>query len=78
MLTFSDAMFYLILINIFKTLYNSDSDEDLGHKLLVTAVIYLVIVFVQSQYFPAPYGKFNEQCSISVFERIRQVASLIN
>ena len=53
-------MIYQHLIDCFKLLYQSQSDEDLGYKLLVTAWMYLVIVTIQSQLFPAPYGKFNQ------------------
>ena len=70
MLYFPD-MIYLELVNLFKYLTRSQSDEELSHKLLIIAWSYLVIVFIQSQFFPAPYGKFNTRNPILLLEKIR-------
>ena len=64
-------MIYLKLVNLFKNLTGSQSDEELDHKLLIVAWCYLVIVFIQSQFFPAPYGKFDTRNPIFLLEKIR-------
>lgn len=70
MLYFPD-MIYLKLVNLFKYLTGSQSDEEFNHKLLIIAWGYLVIVFIQSQFFPAPYGKFNTRNPVFLLEKIR-------
>ena len=71
--TFQSArMVYQHVIDIFKTILKSDSDEDLGDKLLLGAYIYLTVVFVQSYFFPAPYGKFTTS-SVSLIDRLRKI-----
>ena len=64
-------MIYLKLASLFKHLTRSSTDDDLSQKLLIVAWCYLVIVFVQSQFFPAPYGKFNTTNPIFLLEKIR-------
>ena len=64
-------MIYLKLVNLFKYLLGSQSDEELNQKLLIIAWGYLVIVFIQSQFFPAPYGKFDTRNPIFFLEKIR-------
>ena len=65
-------MVYQHIIHFFKTILGSDSDQDLADKLLFGAYIYLTVVFVQSYFFPAPYGKFT--CtSVSLIDRLRKV-----
>ena len=65
-------MVYQHIIDIFKTVLKSDSDEDLGDKLLLGAYVYLTVVFVQSYFFPAPYGKFTTS-SVSLIDRLRKI-----
>ena len=64
-------MIYLNLVNLFKYLLGSQSDEDFNQKLLIIAWGYLVVVFIQSQFFPAPYGKFNIRNPVLLLEKIR-------
>ena len=64
-------MIYLKLVNLFKYLLGSQSDEDFNHKLFIIAWGYLVIVLIQSQFFPAPYGKFNTRNPVLLLEKIR-------
>ena len=65
-------MVYQHIIDIFKTIFKSDNDEDLADKLLLGAYIYLTVVFVQSYFFPAPYGKFTSS-SVSLIDRLRGI-----
>ena len=65
-------MVYQHIIDKFKTILKSDSDEDLGDKLLLGAYVYLTVVFVQSYFFPAPYGKFTTS-SVSLIDRLRKI-----
>ena len=65
-------MVYQHIIDIFKTIFKSDSDDDLAHKLLLGAYIYLTVVFVQSYFFPAPYGKFTSS-SVSLIDRLKSI-----
>ena len=64
-------MIYMKIVNLFKYLTGSQSDEEFNNKLLVIAWVYLIIVFIQSQFFPAPYGKFNSKNPIFLLEKIR-------
>ena len=65
-------MVYQHIIDIFKTIFKSDSDDDLADKLLLGAYIYLTVVFVQSYFFPAPYGKFTSS-SVSLIDRLKSI-----
>ena len=65
-------MVYQHIIDIFKTIFKSESDQDLADKLLLGAYIYLAVVFVQSYFFPAPYGKFTSS-SVSLIDRLRRI-----
>ena len=65
-------MVYQHIIDVFKTIFKSDSDQDLADKLLLGAYIYLTVVFVQSYFFPAPYGKFTSS-SVSLIDRLRGI-----
>ena len=65
-------MVYQHIIDIFKTIFKSESDEDLADKLLLGAYIYLTVVLVQSYFFPAPYGKFTVS-SVSLIDRLRGI-----
>ena len=65
-------MVYQQIIDIFKTIFKSESDQDLADKLLLGAYIYLAVVFVQSYFFPAPYGKFTSS-SVSLIDRLRRI-----
>ena len=65
-------MVYQHIIDVFKTIFKSDSDQDLADKLLLGAYIYLTVVFVQSYFFPAPYGKFTSS-SVSLIDRLKSI-----
>ena len=65
-------MVYQHIIDIFKTIFKSESDQDLADKLLLGAYIYLAVVLVQSYFFPAPYGKFTSS-SVSLIDRLRRI-----
>ena len=64
-------MIFTTIIDIFKTLYRSKTDEDLAAKLLQTAWVYLTVVFIQSQFFPAPYGKFDTTNLVGLIDKLR-------
>ena len=65
-------MIYQSLLQKGKTIFRSDTDEDFSHKLLLGAYIYLVVVFIQSYFFPAPYGKFTSS-SVSLIDKLRGI-----
>ena len=64
-------MIFPQILDIFKFVYRSDANEDLASKLLMTAWSYLLVVFIQSQFFPAPYGKFDRTNPIGLLDRLR-------
>lgn len=63
---------YSDIIKFLKLLYGCESNVDLGQRLLYTGWIYLGVVFVQSQFFPAPYGKFDSPTNVSILEKLRK------
>ena len=65
-------MIYQSILQTAKTIFKSETDSELADRLLVGAYIYLTVVFVQSYFFPAPYGKFTTS-SISLINRLRSV-----
>ena len=65
-------MVYQLIIDLFKAILKSESDESLGEKLLLGAYLYLTVVFVQSYFFPAPYGKFTSS-SVSLIDRLGKI-----
>ena len=65
-------MVYQHIIHLFKAILKSESDESLGDKLLLGAYLYLTVVFVQSYFFPAPYGKFTSS-SVPLIDRLRKI-----
>ena len=65
-------MLYESILQNAKTIFKSETDGDLANKLILGANIYLVVVFVQSYFFPAPYGKFTAG-SISLIDRLRKI-----
>ena len=58
-------------MQIFKKIFLSESDEQLIWRMLITAWSYLLVVAIQSQFFPAPYGKFDTKNPISIIDKIR-------
>ena len=58
---------YSYLVQLFKTLSIGDS------FLLYSAWVYLMVVAVQSYYFPAPYGKFTTTSGISILTSLTAV-----
>jgi len=67
-------MIFPQILDIFKSVYRSDANEDLASKLLMTAWSYLLVVFIQSQFFPAPYGKFDRTNPIGLLDRLRRLS----
>ena len=65
-------MVYPSLIQTARTVFKSETDSELGDRMLVGAYIYLALVFVQSYMFPAPYGKFTTS-SVSLINRVRSI-----
>ena len=58
---------YSYLVQLCKTLSIGDS------FLLYSAWVYLMIVAVQTYYFPAPYGKFTTTSEINILKRLTTV-----
>eukprot|EP00091_Calanus_sinicus_P008391 TRINITY_DN20473_c0_g1_i1.p1 TRINITY_DN20473_c0_g1~~TRINITY_DN20473_c0_g1_i1.p1 ORF type:complete len:121 (+),score=18.31 TRINITY_DN20473_c0_g1_i1:30-392(+) len=64
---------YESLVEKAKTCFASPDDKDLAFQLLCGAWVYLVIVSIQSYFFPAPYGKFTSASGIGFINRVTQI-----
>ena len=65
-------MIYSGLIETSKAIFRCETDQQLADRLLFGAYIYLIVVFVQSYFFPAPYGKFSSS-SVSLIDKLRGI-----
>ena len=61
------------IVNSIKYHLNCPSDEDLQDKFLLIAWLYLVMVAIQSYFFPAPYGKFTSKTGLELLDKMTEI-----